>query len=131
MEWVRGVANAGPLAAGVTDLGHEDGNASWAASRLFLARRPGRVSRDQRPLDQGHPHHCVGRASALVALVAAGAGQGLLQGLAGDDAEGAGDAGGDLDLLNAPRSLRAHVVVVVRLPADHHAEAGDTGEAPR
>src|ERR1700749_1577228 len=80
-------------------------------------------------LEQGHAGDGEGGVAALVALVAAGAGQGLLHRVAGDDAKRAGDAGLKLDLLDAAGRLGADEVVVVGLAADDDAEAGDTREA--
>src|SRR3954453_2641306 len=80
-------------------------------------------------LEQGHAGDGEGGVAALVALVAAGAGQCLVHVVAGDDAEGAGDAGLQLHLLDAVRRLGADEVVVVGLAADYDAEAGDAGVA--
>ena len=70
----------------------------------------------------------VGGVAALVALVAPGPRQRLLHRVAGEHAEGAGDAGVELDVLDAARGLGADEVVVVGLAADHGAEAGDPGD---
>src|SRR4051794_5800910 len=82
-----------------------------------------------RLLHQCHPHHRVRGGAPLVALVAAEAREGLVHRLAGDDPERAGDAGCELDLLDAARAFRTDVVVVVRLATDHHPETCDAGEA--
>src|SRR4029079_19744668 len=74
--------------------------------------------RDPRP-QEGHPHDRVGRVAALVALVAAGAGERLLHRLAGNNAERTGKPGLELDLLEPASGLRADVVVVARLPPNH------------
>ena len=79
-------------------------------------------------LQQGHAGDGEGGVAALVALVAAGAGQGLLHVVAGDDAEGAGDAGRQLHVLDAAGRLGADEVVVVGLAADDDAEAGDAAD---
>ena len=79
-------------------------------------------------LQQRHAGDGEGGVAALVALAAAGPGQGLLHVVAGDDAEGAGDAGLQLDVLDAAGRLGADEVVVVGLAADDDAEAGDAGE---
>src|SRR5690242_16538321 len=78
--------------------------------------------------EERHAGDGEGGVAALVALVAAGAGQGLLHVVAGDDAEGAGDAGRQLDVLDAARRLGADEVVVVGLAADDDAEAGDAAD---
>src|SRR3954452_17524437 len=80
-------------------------------------------------LQHRHAHHRVGRALALIALVALRPRHGLLHRVAREDAEGAGNARRELDALNAPCSLAAHVVVMVRLAADDRPQAGDTREA--
>src|SRR5215203_1959126 len=79
-------------------------------------------------LEQGHAGDGEGGVAALVALVAAGAGQGLVHVVAGDDAEGAGDAGRQLDVLDAASGLGADEVVVVGLAANDDAEAGDAAD---
>src|SRR5438132_4179098 len=66
-----------------------------------------------------------GRAVALIPLAPARAGQRLVLVLDGQDAEDAGDAGLELDLLDPVRGRRADVVVVVRLPSDHGPETND------
>src|SRR4051794_10577675 len=76
-------------------------------------------------LEQGHAGDGEGGVAALVALVAARARQRLVHVVAGDDAEGAGDAGLQLHLLDAARRLGADEVVVIGLAADDDAEAGD------
>src|SRR6476659_5287248 len=76
-------------------------------------------------LEQSHAGDGEGGVAALVALVAAGAGEGLVHVVAGDDAEGAGDAGLQLHLLDTTRRLGADEVVMVGLAADDDAEAGD------
>src|SRR4051812_1769075 len=78
-------------------------------------------------LEQGHAGDGQRRVAALIALVAAGAGEGLVHAVAGDDAEGARDAGLQLHLLDAARGLGADEVVVVGLAADDDAEAGYAG----
>src|SRR3954454_8534397 len=80
-------------------------------------------------LEQGHAGDGEGGVAALVALVAARARQRLVHAVAGDDAEGAGDAGLQLHLLDPARRLGANEVVVVGLAADDDAEAGDAGVA--
>src|SRR5947207_9023925 len=116
MEWLRELPNAGPLPQEKQTFAMSEAILAGAARPVAAGRSD---SSDERLLDQRHPHHRMGRGSALVALLAAGPRQGLLQGLAGDDAEAAWDAGGDLHLLDAARGLRADVVVVVRLAPDH------------
>src|SRR6476620_853086 len=69
-------------------------------------------------LEERHAGDGEGGVAALVALVAAGAGQGLLHVVAGNDAEGAGDAARQLHVLDASRRLGADEVVVVGLAAD-------------
>src|SRR3954470_8202909 len=80
-------------------------------------------------LEQGHAGNGEGGVAALVALVAAGSGQRLVQVVAGDDSEGAGDIGLQLHLLDAARRLGADEVVVVGLAADDDAEASHPGVA--
>src|SRR5262249_1843987 len=83
----------------------------------------------QLPPQQRHPRHGQRGVAALVALVAAGAGERLLHRVAGDHAEGAGDTGGELRVLDATGRLGADEVLVVGLAADADAEAGAAGEA--
>src|SRR4051794_37188286 len=61
----------------------------------------------------------------LVALVAAGARQRLLEALDGEHAERARNAGAQLDLHQTAGALLADVVVVRRLAADDRAERRD------
>src|SRR5215218_7214058 len=79
-------------------------------------------------LQQGHAGDGEGGVAALVALVAAGAGQCLLHVVTGDYPKSAGDAGRQLHVLDAARGLGADEVVVVGLAADDDAEAGDTAD---
>src|SRR4051794_34365066 len=81
--------------------------------------------------EQRHPHHGDGGVSALIALVPAGAGQGLVHRLAGDHPEGTWNPGRELDVLDAAGGLGADMVVVARLAADHRAQARDAGEPAR
>src|SRR5262249_51815463 len=111
------VAEGGTLTAAVTDLGHRG-----AADGSGLAlERFGQFC---------HPHDGGSGVPSLIALVAAGSGLGLLARIAGDHPEGAGNAGVELDPLDAARGLGADVVVVIGLAADHDAEAGDAAEPP-
>src|SRR5262249_5288428 len=86
-----GVAERRSLAAAMAYLGHED--AGWYRLALLAALpRPGPIGTDL-ALEQGHAGNRERSIAALIALVAAGAGQRLFHGVAGDHAEGAGDAG--------------------------------------
>src|ERR1039458_6555616 len=51
--------------------------------------------------------------------------QRLLEGVDGQQPEAARHAGEQLDLLDPPRRLAAHVVVVIGLAADHRPQAHD------
>ena len=73
--------------------------------------------------------HRVGGAAAGVAALASSPGLRLLHRVAGDHPEGAGHAGVQRDLLDTARGLRADVVVMIGLTADHRAETGDPGKA--
>ena len=115
-----GVAERRSLAAAVTYLGHQE-------SCMVAGRGSGQA---EGALQQRHPRRGQGRVAALVALAAAGPGQRLLHRVAGDDAEGAGHPGLELDVLDPARGLGADEVVVVGLAADHDPEAGDPGVGP-
>src|SRR5215218_1313956 len=82
----------------------------------------------QRVAHQRHAHYRVRGALSLVPLVARRSRQCLLHRLAGEHAERTRDARIELHLLDAPRRLAAHVVVVIRLAADHRTEAGNAGK---
>jgi hypothetical protein len=60
-----------------------------------------------------------------------GAGEGLRLVLGGEDAEGHGNTGGELHLLDAGRGLPRDQVVVRRLATDHAAEADHRVDPPR
>src|SRR3954454_24868105 len=77
------------------------------------------------PLERGELEHGLGGVLALVALAAAGAGEGLVHVLHGEDAERARDARAQLYVLDPAGCLVADVVVVRRLAADDRPEAGD------
>src|SRR5437868_1790502 len=81
-----------------------------------------------RSLEEGHAGDGEGGVAALVTLVAAGPGEGLLHVVAGDDTEGAGHSGCQLHVLDAAGRLGADEVVVVGLAADDDAEAGDAAD---
>src|SRR3954471_5309300 len=78
--------------------------------------------------DEGE--HRVRRMTSAVALAAARPGQGLLHRVDGQHPERARDARAQLDVLDAARGLLADPVVVVGLPADDRAQAGDAVVAP-
>ena len=81
----------------------------------------------QLALQERHAGDGEGGVAALVPLATAGPGERLLHVVAGNDAEGAGDAGLELDVLDAAGRLGADEVVVVGLAADDDAETGDAG----
>src|ERR1700712_1887049 len=92
-----GLAEGRFLAAAVTYLCHRT--------------RDGTESGDS-TLHQRHPRNGERRVAALIAFVAARPGQRLVHRVAGDDAEGAGHAGLQLDVLDATRRLAADEIEV-------------------
>src|SRR3954468_24003093 len=95
MEWLRDCPNPGflPQLWHTLAIGIEDGT------------RSGELA-----LQHGHAGDRESGVAALVPLAAAGPGQRLLHRVAGDDAEGAGHSGLQLDVLDAAGGLGADEV---------------------
>src|SRR4051794_4661680 len=111
------------------------GYASWwrragSVGYRTLVLGPGRRAETLGDAQLGQ--HGLGRVGARIALaaLAAGPGQRLLVGVAGQHAEPAGDARAQLHVLDAASRLRAHPVVVVGPPPDDRPEADDPVVAP-
>ena len=114
MEWLRLCPNAGPLPqiAQTFDIGEQCSDARERRATAGLAADAGAEARE----DVGHLERRAGRVGALVAPSPAGAGEGLLPRLAGEHAEGDGDARLERRQLEAARRLRGDVLEMRGLP---------------